>query len=63
MSARQSEGTASAIRILRMRGLVHIGSTIEPSPFRARSKPVWIRTAAAAEQAHGQQQLRRARAA
>lgn len=63
MSARQSEGSASAVRILRMRGLVHMGSTLEPTPFRPQVQRNWIRTTAAAEHQHGQQQLRRNRAA
>lgn len=47
MIAPISEGTASAVRILRMRGLVHIGTALEPIPFRRLPPPIWKREATA----------------
>lgn len=43
MNATISEGTASAVRILRMRGLVHLGTALEPIPFRRLPPPIWKR--------------------
>ena len=52
---RVSEGTLSAVRILRMRGYVHVGTALEPTPFRPLPPPSWKRPTTEAP-GHDQQQ-------
>ena len=53
-----SEGHDSAVRIMRMRGLVLRGTALEPIPFRQFPPPIWKREPTP-EQGHEQPSARR----
>lgn len=52
-----SEGHASAVQILRMRGLVHLGTAHEPTPFRSHPPLVWKREPTTEQPRHEQPKL------